>query len=151
MNRLTALSAILLMAACGTMYDDQEIEATRDFVAANQLAQVDDFRLFQQLNYHYLNDNFVSVDTRRGDYLLEFRTRCRALTRRDFTPDMVDVRRDPSRIEARFDTIRGCRIDKIYSITEEQRKELRALGDAPGDEIFLPDQEQDSGAKDDES
>lgn len=140
---------MLLATACGTLYDEQEIEATRDFIVANQLEEVDDFRLHERLSYHYLNDNFVSVDTRRGDYLLEFHTRCRAFTTQDFTRDMVDVRRDPSRIRARFDTLRGCRIDKIYKITDEQRKELRALGDAPGDETFLPDQEQDSGADDD--
>lgn len=142
MRKTGILLAALSMAACGTMYNDQEIEATRDFVAANELQEVDDFRLFEQLNYRYINDHFVAVDTRRGDYLLEFRNRCRALTTNDFTPDMVDVRRDSSRIRARFDTIRGCRIDKIYSITEDQLNELRELGDAPGEEVFLPDETQ---------
>lgn len=142
MKKSTVLLAALLAGACSTGYDEQEIEATRDFVVANELAEVDSFRQFKQLNYHYINDYFVTVDTRRGDYLLEFKSRCRALTSRNFTPEMVDIRRDPARIRARFDTIRGCRIDKIYGITEDQLNELRELGDAPGEEVFLPDEAQ---------
>lgn len=142
MKTIFAVILLVLGSACTTMHDEQEIEATRDFVAANQLQTVDEIRLYQQLNYRVINDYFVTVETRRGDYLLEFRTRCRALTQRDFQPHMVDVRRDPNRVRARFDTIRGCIIGTIYEVTEEQRDELRQLGDAPGDEIFLPDDEE---------
>lgn len=137
---------LALTSACSTLQDEQEIEATRDFVVANNLNQVDEIRLYEQLNYRIINHYFVTVETRRGDYLIEFNSRCRALTQREFQPHMVDIRRDPSRVRARFDTIRGCIIGKIYEVTEEQREELRQLGDAPGDEIFLPDDvEQDDG------
>ena len=152
-NSMKPTIAVILLAlasACSTMQDEQEIEATRDFVVANELAQVDEIRLYEQLNHRVINDYFVTVETRRGDYLVEFNTRCRALTQRDFQPHLVDIRRDPSRVRARFDTIRGCIIGKIYAITEEQREELRQLGDAPGDEIFLPDEvhQEDDGATD---
>ena len=139
MKTTLAVLLLVLTSACSTLQDEQEIEATRDFVAANQLQTVDEIRLYQQLNYRIINDYFVTVETRRGDYLVEFRTRCRALTQREFQPHMVDVRRDPSRVRARFDTIRGCIIGAIYEVSEEQRDELRQLGDAPGEEIFLPD------------
>lgn len=139
----TVLAAVLLVliSACSTFSDEQEIEATRDFVAANQLEQVDEIRLYEQLNYSIVNEYFVTVETRRGDYLVEFRRRCRALTQQDFQPHMVDFRRDPRRVRARFDTIRGCIIGAIYAVSEAQREELRRLGDAPGEEVFLPNDE----------
>lgn len=136
-----AVIVLALTSACSTLMDEQEIEATRDFVAANELSEVDEIRMYEQLNYRMINHHFVTVETRRGDYLLEFRSRCRALTQREFQPHMVDFRRDPSRLRARFDTIRGCIISKIYELSEQQREELRQLGDAPGEEIFLPDDE----------
>ena len=71
----------------------------------------------------------------------EFQRDCWELRRNDFTPEMVDVRDNQNVLRARFDTIRGCRIGKMYEITAEQRVELTALGDAPGDEIFLPGEE----------
>lgn len=153
MKPTIAVILLALASACSTLQDEQEIEATRDFVAANELQQVDEIRLYEQLNYRTVNDYFVTVETRRGDYLIEFGIRCRALTQRDFQPHMVDIRRDPNRIRARFDTIRGCIIGKIYEVTEEQREELHQLGDAPGDEIFMPDDvdQEDAGATDDES
>ena len=147
MKTTLAVLLLVLTSACSTLQDEQEIEATRDFVAANQLQQVDEIRLYQQLNYRVINDYFVTVETRRGDYLVEFRTRCRALTQREFAPYMVDVRRDPNRIRARFDTIRGCIIGAIYEVSEEQREELRQLGDAPGEEVFLPDDVEQEAAE----
>lgn len=144
MKQTLAVILLALVSACSTMYDEQEIEATRDFIAANELNEIDSIRLYEQLNYSVVNDYFVTVETRRGDYLVEFARRCSALTERDFRPDMVDVRHESSRVRARFDTIRGCIIGKIYEITEAQREELGRLGDAPGDEIFLPDEEGES-------
>lgn len=147
MKPTMALILLALVSACtSTMSTEQEIEATRDFVAANQLNQVDSIRLFEQLDYRVVNDYFVTVETRRGDYLLEFRTRCRELTMREFYPHMVDRRSDPNRIRARLDTIRGCQISKMYEVSEAQREELHRLGDAPGDEIFLPDEEEEESS-----
>ncbi len=140
MKPILAVILLALASACSTVQDQQEIEATRDFVVANELARVDQIRLYEQLNHRVINEYFVTVETRRGSYLVEFHTRCRALTQGEFQPHMVDIRRDPARVRARFDTIRGCIIGKIYEITKEQREELRQLGDAPGDEIFLPDE-----------
>lgn len=142
MKTTLAVILLVLISACSSMSDEQEIEATRDFIAANQLQTVGEIRLYQQLNYRMINDYFVTVETRRGDYLVEFRSRCRALTQRDFQPHMVDIRRDPGRIRARVDTIRGCIIGEIYEVSEQQREELRQLGDAPGEEVFMPDDEE---------
>ena len=140
-TKLFVVAALLSIAACGTIDDPREVEAVRDFVASTELQEVDNIRLFTQLHYTYVNDFYVTVPTRRGDYLIEFRSQCRALRRTEFTSEMVDYRSDPSIVRTKFDTIRGCHIDKIYEVTKEQRQELEDLGDAPGDEVYLPDEE----------
>jgi hypothetical protein len=130
---------MLVVAACSsTTTQPQEIEAVRDYVVANELEEVSQIRLREQMSYTYVNDRYVTIPTRRGDYLVEFSRDCWELRRNDFTAEMVDVRDNNNVIRARFDTIRGCRIGKMYEISKAQREELTALGDAPGDEIFLP-------------
>lgn len=141
MKRRIAAIAMLGLAACATPYDMQEVEAVRDYVAASDLGEVDEIRYFSQFSYRYVNDYYVTVPTRRGDYLVEFGQRCENLRRREFRQDMFDKRESTNKIRARFDTIRGCRIAKIYEISELQRVELHDLGDAPGDEVYLPEDE----------
>ncbi len=142
MNKLLTVSALLIIAACSsTTQRPQEIEAVRDYVVAAELEEVTQIRLRGQMRYTYVNDRFVTIPTRRGDYLVELQRDCWELRRNDFTPEMVDVRHNQNVLRARFDTIRGCRIAKMYEITAAQRTELTALGDAPGDEIFLPGEE----------
>ena len=142
MNKLLIVPALLTIAACSsTTQRPQEIEAVRDYIVAAELEEVAEIRMRGQLSYTYVNDRYVTIDARRGDYLVEFNRDCWELRRNDFTPEMVDVRDNPNVLRARFDTLRGCRIGKMYEITAEQREELTALGDAPGDEIFLPGEE----------
>jgi hypothetical protein len=142
MKRTLILVALLTIAGCSsTPTQPQEIEAVRDFVAATELEEVSEIRLRNTLSYTYVNDRYVTVSTRRGDYLVELRRDCFELRRNDFTPEMVDVRDNQNVLRSRFDTIRGCYIGAIYEITEAQREELRNLGDAPGDETYLPDEE----------
>ena len=139
---LTVIGVIAVTGACSsTTQRPQEVEAVRDFVAAAELKEVDEIRLSQTLSYTYVNDLFVTVPTRRVDYLVEFIRICYELRENQFRADMVDVRDSPNILRSRFDTIRGCRISKIFEITESQREELRDLGDAPGDEIFLPEED----------
>lgn len=137
--RSSTLLSVMLLGACSTLFDAQEIEAVRDYVVANELKEVDKIRLYRQLNYTYINDQYITVDARTGDFLIEFKRVCRDLSRTDFTPEMVDRRYDSSVLRAGFDTIRGCPIGKIYEVRKEQREELSDLGDAPGDEVYLPE------------
>ena len=146
MNKILLLPAILstmlfITACSSTTMQPQEIEAVRDYVVANELEEVAEIRLREQMSYTYVNDRFVTIPTRQGDYLVEFTRDCWELRRNEFTPEMVDQRDNQNILRARFDTIRGCRIGKMYEVTEAQREELSALGDAPGDEVFLPDEE----------
>ena len=138
---LTVAAIAAALTACATPYNPQEIEAVRDYVAVAELQTVDRIRLDRQISYSYLNDRYVIIPSRRQDYLVEFDRNCFELRRTDFTYEMVDQRQDASTLRSRFDTIRGCRISTFYEVTDEQVKELKNLGDAPGEEIFLPDED----------
>lgn len=142
MNKILILPALLAVAACSsTSQRPQEIEAVRDYIVAAELEEVTEIRMREQLSYTYVNDRFVTIDARRGDYLVEFNRDCWELRQTNVSGNMVDVRDNYNVLRSRFDTIRGCRIGKMYEITADQRAELTALGDAPGDEIFLPGEE----------
>ncbi len=140
MMKTVFLLTTMAVGGCSmTTQTPREVEAVRDFVVAAELEEVAEIRLWRQMSYTHLNVRFVTIPTRRGDYLVEFQRDCRELNRIDITPEMVDIRANRHVLRAKFDTIRGCRIDRIYEISEAQSEELKVLGDAPGDEIFLPD------------
>ena len=104
---------------------------------ANELSEVKEIRLQRDFRYTYVNDRYVIIRARRGDYLAEFNRDCFELRRNTFEPGMVDVRDNMNVLRARYDTIRGCQIGTLYEVNKAQAAELRALGDAPGDEQFL--------------
>ena len=155
MKTLPLAVAALALAACATPYDPQEIEAVRDYVVAAELPEVKRIRLDRSESYTYLNDLYVIMPTRRQDYLVELSRNCPELREANFGLErgpfdpvtglpsgMVDQRTDSKVLRSRFDTIRGCRIATFYEISDEQFKELKNLGDAPGEEVFLPDEDQ---------
>jgi hypothetical protein len=134
--------ALLALSACSTspprQWPGKETEAVRDFVLVSELHEVDRVRRYDQMKYLYVNDFFVVFQTRRGDYLMEIRGRCTELRSRLWTSDMIDIRASTRVLYAGHDTIRGCVIDKIYELPEPQLEELRLLGDAPGEDEFIP-------------
>lgn len=137
-----AILALLALSACTSSsprkWPGKETEAVRDFVVVSELYEVDRIRLYEQMKYLYVNDFFIVFQTSRGDYLMELRGRCTELRRRFWTSDMIDIRVSARVLYAGHDTIRGCVIDKIYELPEPQLEELRLLGDAPGEDEFIP-------------
>ena len=134
---LRLIVVAVLLTGCGTPVVPQEARAVRDFVVVSELEQVDIIRLYQQLHYTYVNDYFVTVSVRDRHYLVEFDSRCRAMTSGVFTPSMVDHRHDPSYLRTR-DTIRGCPVDKIYKAEAEQLNEIIVLSDSEASGTDVP-------------
>ena len=106
-----------------------EKEAVEDFIAVRKLPEVDKIRSDSTDGWYELNNYYVIYQTRRGDYLFQFARRCWELDEQRVT---ADKRWDANTVRARFDTLRGCRIDKIFSLTETDADELKQLGSAPG-------------------
>ena len=143
--RLAALALVVIASGCATPQPRQEVEAVRDFVVAAELEPVKQIRTNAQWSYSNLNERFLIVTASRKEYLVEFTRDCRYIDESiepwgtGLQSDMVDYRRDSRSLRARIDTIRGCHIETFYKLTDEQVKELKNLGDAPGEEVFLPD------------
>jgi hypothetical protein len=134
MNKAVLIIATLVLSACSVpSTQPQEIDATQDLIATAELAEVSNIRLQGQLSFDYVNDRFVTVPARGETYLVEFSRDCRSLsdtTIRQMGPDRRGSSLNLNLLRAGTDTIHGCRIKKIYEITEAQKEELHALGDS---------------------
>lgn len=131
MNKCALALAVLFLSACATNEKDDRItSAIDDFIAVGDVEEVDVIRSYQQFKNRVLNDRYVIVYTQKDYYLLLYSHRCRI---RYDMPRNPDLREDPHAIYARSETFRGCRIDKLYAITEAQAGELMDIGRAPGE------------------
>lgn len=144
MKRFILIALALALTGCATsksrstLSPGKENEAVLDFIFTGELVETDRIRLNEPIKYLYVNDWWVIVPTRRSDYLVGFRGRCDELRRRKWTSDMIDIRVSARVLHSDYDTIRGCKIRRIYELTEIQLRELSALGDAPGDDEYVP-------------
>lgn len=128
-RRLTALMGALLVA-CASQTGPTVSDAVEDFIVVSELEERDTVKTREQYSYKYLSEHYIILKTRREYYLVQFGRRCRELNEPRVTPD---IRFDSNTLRAGFDTIRGCRIDKLFAIDEAQAEELTYLGKAPGE------------------
>ena len=136
MKTTLLLLVVSILAACAAQDETkdkstQDInQAVRDLIELRDLEELDSLRSGSNDGWKVLDDYFIVYRGRREEYLVEFNRRCYEL--RDNTRIVADKRWDANTVRARFDTIRGCRIDKIYALTEAEAAELRNIGEAPG-------------------
>jgi len=128
MYRLVFMVLAALLTACATSKPQVDKEAVDDFVAVRKLESVDSLRAESFDGWTDINEYYLIYTGRRGEYLIRFGRACWEIRDNVIVPDK---RWDASRIEARFDTIRGCRIAEIFALTEADAIELRHLGDPP--------------------
>ena len=132
MRGITFVLAALLIAGCASQErartNDVE-QAVRDFIAVTDLHEVDYMRSDASDHWEKIDQNFIIYSNRTQDYLVEFVRRCWEL---DQVPVVPDERHSSGRIEARHETIRGCRIARAFALTEAQTAELMDLGESPG-------------------
>ena len=122
----------LLAAACSsTPQSSVDTQTVRDYVEVGELEDVQYIRVYAHDSWSRLSDHFVIYEARNDNYLIEFRRRCREL--QDNTTIVGDRRYDYNRLRVNEDTLRGCRIGKIYPLTAGQAAELQALGRGPGE------------------
>ena len=132
MNKIIFTAASMLVSGCATQEREatqDEEQAVRDYILVRGLEEVDSMRSSDSDSWDEIDEFFIVYDTRRNSYLVEFNRACYELNESRVTPDL---RREANAIRARFDTIRGCQVDKIFALTEADVAELKALGETPG-------------------
>lgn len=132
MNKFIFTVAAMLVSGCATQeraVTQDEEQAVRDYILVRGLEEVDRMRSSDSDSWDELDEFFIIYDTRRNSYLVEFNRACYELNESRVTPDL---RREANTIRPRFDTIRGCQVDKIFALTEADVAELKALGESAG-------------------
>ena len=122
----------MLLAACAAQEETvtkDEAQAVRDFIAVRDLGDVDKLRSTNDDHWYELDASFIIYETRREVFLVEFSRACHELSQQQV---VADRRWDKNTVWARFDTIRGCRIGKIFPLTVAEVEELMALSESPG-------------------
>jgi hypothetical protein len=120
----------VLLGGCATSSEPEISGAVSDYIAVAELEEQDSIRTMDTYRYHVISQRYVTVETKKEFYLVEFVRRCHELDQYEVTPD---YRYEKNILRSRFDTIRGCRIGKIYSVDKGQAEELKNLGKPPGD------------------
>lgn len=132
MREPAIVAAVILLSACAAERDirtqDKE-QAVRDYVAVRRLEEVDKLRSGSADRWEEIEARFVIYETRKDTFLIEFSRACYELSG---STVVADLRREKNTIRARFDTLRGCRIDKIFALNEADVAELKSLGEVPG-------------------
>ncbi len=131
MNKCLPIIIAMLVAACASPPKEQGVVARNDtiedYIVAAELEPVDWMRTDGQVEHEVITERYIILQSRRAHHLIDFRRRCRELSEREVTPDL---RHGSRRLRARFDTYRGCIIDKMYEVSAGQAKELLDLGEA---------------------
>ena len=131
MRLALALVALAALSACtSTPSKTVDSQAVRDYVEVGELEGVEHIRTYHSDSMEDLSDYFILYEARTKEYLVEFKRICREV--QDNRTVAPDRRYDYNRLRINEDTIRGCRIGKIYPLTRAQAEELRNLGHAPG-------------------
>jgi len=131
-----AIAAAFFLAACASQDEQAEestqdvTQAVRDFIELRELKELDALKSGTNDGWQQLDDRFILYSGRRETYLVEFSRRCYELN--DNTRIIPDKRWDSNTVRAKFDTIRGCRIARIYRLDEAEVAELENIGEAPG-------------------
>ncbi len=136
MRTLMAIVAAAALAACAAQdttrqdAEDEAVQAVRDLIEVRGLQEVDKMPSSSRDGWTSIENHFLIYKSRRESFLVEFNRRCYELD--DDTRIIADERWDSGNVRARFDTIRGCRIHKLYALNEEDVAELKNIGESPG-------------------
>ena len=132
MRTISLVGILALLAACaGTPEIPADTQAVRDYIEVGELAQVDRIRTHGSDKWTAATNHFAIYKGRDGQYLLEFTRLCRELF--DNTSIKADRRYDHNVMRRGIDTLRGCRIDRMYPLTDAQAEEIKALAHNAGD------------------
>lgn len=137
MKQIGLLLAVVVLGACATKDTSQKQTVERrqnqsilDFIEVRGLQETDKIRSTERDGWDSVTMSYIIYKARRDRYLVEFSRPCYELRdNREVTPDL---RANANIIRAKFDTLRGCRIARIFPLTPDEADELGNIGEAVG-------------------
>lgn len=127
MKQAMAILAITLLAGCAAQTGPTVDDAIEDFISASELEELDVIRTLDRYSIADLTERYIILRTRKDVYLVSFDRHCLEWYKDKVTPD---IRHDKNALRPRVDTIRGCRINRIFAIDEAGAEELTMLVNA---------------------
>ena len=130
MNKTLCLLVSLLIVGCAAPEEREPSErdkAVEDYISMHELEALDSLKSGRTDSWSVVTPQYIVYEGRNKTYyLVKFKRNCYELT--DDNNVIADVRWDSNTLRARFDTIRGCHIDTIHSLTEGEAEELSGVG-----------------------
>ena len=108
---------------------DQD-QVVRDYIEVRDLEEVDRIRGAERRSWEKLTPSYIIYKPRRGKFLVEFDRPCFEIWNSTFMS--ADDPMLHSVLRAKYDRIRGCRIGRIFVLTEDDILELEQLGVGAG-------------------
>ena len=131
MRTVSLVGLLALVAACAATPEiPADTQAVRDYIEVGELEEVDRVRTRGSDKWMPLTNYFALYTGRDGHFLLEFNRVCREMF--DYTSITADRRYDHNVMRRGIDTLRGCRIDRMYPVTDAQAEEIRVLAENAG-------------------
>ena len=127
MKQTTHALIVALLAGCAAQTGPTVDDAIADFITSSGLEEMDLIRTWDQYGTSDLTERYIILRTRKDVYLVRFDRPCPELHEFKVT---ADIRYDKNALRPRVDTIRGCRIKKIFAIDEAGAEELTMLTNA---------------------
>jgi hypothetical protein len=112
-------------ATANTLTLAEKNKSYAEFVQAEKLSDIDNIRSFRYTGWKALSDDYaVITNTKKEDYLIEFKSRCLGLSK----AKAIKLNRfSDSSLSSQYDTVsvigpaaETCRIEAIYPISAEQ-------------------------------
>ena len=134
-NRVIVVAATAMCACASEPTEpvpvvlDQD-QVVRDFIEVRSLEEVDRMRGTERKSWEKVTPSYILYKPRRGEFLVEFDRPCYEIWNSTFISADETFRHNVLR--ARFDRIRGCRIGRIFALTEDDLRELKQLGVGAG-------------------
>lgn len=104
---------------------DQD-QVVLDFIEVRGLEEVARMRGTERRSFEKFTPSYIIFKPRRGEFLVEFDRPCSEIWSNAFIS--ADDTLLHSTLRAGFDRIRGCRINRIFALTKDDRLELDQLG-----------------------
>lgn len=130
-NLVIAISASAIWACASDPTEpvpvilDQD-QVVLDFIEVRGLEEVSRMRNTERRSFEKFTPSYIIFKARRDEFLVEFDRPCYEIWDNAFFS--ADDTLLHNTLRAKFDRIRGCRINRIFALTDDDLHDLKQLG-----------------------